>query len=119
MIRGKQLKLLAIYAALFVASLSPLRAQEIASEPLTIGTSYLVSTHGAERRIHVVLPPGYAETDRTYPILVMLDAGLNQDFFLTLGMERWNRLWQRSAPVIFVGVETVDRQRELLPPTED
>lgn len=119
MIRGKQLKLLAIYAALFVASLSPLRAQEIASEPLTIGTSYLVSTHGAERRIHVVLPPGYAETDRAYPILVMLDAGLNQDFYLTLGMERWNQLWQRSAPVIFVGVETVDRQRELLPPTED
>ncbi|WP_417622145.1 hypothetical protein [Parasphingorhabdus sp.] len=74
----------------------------------------MVSTHGAERRINVVLPADYDKTDRTYPILIMLDGGLKQDFYLTLGMERWNQLWQRSAPVIFVDVETVDRQRELL-----
>jgi predicted alpha/beta superfamily hydrolase len=117
--KGKRLKFLAIIAALLVTGLSPLQAHEVPSEPLMIGTSYMVSTHGAERRVHVVLPPGYDETDKTYPILVMLDAGLKQDFFLILGLERWNQLWQRSAPVIFVGVETVDRQRELLPPTED
>lgn len=116
--KGKQLKFLAIIMAFLIAGPSLLQAQAIiASEPLTIGTSYLVSTHEAERRIHVVLPPDYEKSDQTYPILIMLDAGLNQDFFLTLGMERWNQLWQRSAPVIFVGVETVDRQRELLPPT--
>lgn len=114
------MKFLAITAALFMLALSPLQARDsIASEPLTIGTSYLLSTHGAERHIHVVLPPDYDETDKSYPILVMLDAGLKQDFFLTLGMERWNQLWQRSAPVIFVGIETVDRQRELLPSTAD
>ena len=89
----------------------------VKSEPLTIGTSYLVKTHDAERRIHVVTPQGYDEGEDAYPIVIMLDAGLKQDFFLTLGMERWNQLWQRSAPAIFVGVETVDRQRELLPPT--
>jgi len=114
------LKILAMIVAVFMLGLSPSYARdEINSEPLTIGTSYLLSTHGAERRIHVVLPPEYDDTDKSYPILVMLDAGLKQDFFLTLGMERWNQLWQRSAPVIYVGVETVDRQRELLPPTED
>lgn len=112
------MKFLAIVVALFLSGLSPLQARDvIASEPLTIGTSYRVSTHGAERRVNVVLPADYDRSDRTYPIWIMLDGGTKQDFFLTLGMERWNQLWQRSAPVIFVGVETVDRQRELLPPT--
>mgnify|MGYP003641052542 CR=1 FL=1 len=117
--KGQQLKRLALVAAIYLLGLFPLQARDsIKSEPLTIGTSYLLSTHGAERRINVVLPVDYYDTDRAYPILIMLDGGLKQDFFLTLGMERWNQLWQRSAPVIFVGVETVDRQRELLPPTE-
>ena len=47
----------------------------------------------------------------------MLDGGIEQDLFLALGMQRWNQLWQRSEPAIFVGVETVDRQRELLSPS--
>jgi len=106
--------------AFFVLSFfaTPLSAQEIPrSEPLTIGTSYFVSTHDADRRVHVVLPDGYEDNEQLYPIVMMLDAGLKQDFFLALGMERWNQLWQRSSPAIFVGVETVDRQRELLPST--
>ena len=97
---------------------TPLAAQEaIASQPLTIGTSYNVEIEDAERRINVVPPAGYKAEEAAYPLVVVLDGGLRQDFFLTLGMERWNQLWQRSAPAIFVGVETVDRQRELLPPT--
>lgn len=99
-------------------ALSPSHASDtVLYEPLTIGTSYIVSTHGAERRINVVLPADYDSGDRSYPIIIMLDGGLRQDFFLSLGMERWNQLWGRSSPAIFVGVETVDRQRELLPPT--
>ena len=101
-----------------VAIATPVHGHDvIESEPLTIGTSYLVNTHDADRKVHVVTPQGYDAGEEAYPIIVMLDAGLKQDFFLTLGMERWNQLWQRSAPAIFVGVETVDRQRELLPPT--
>jgi hypothetical protein len=87
------------------------------SEPITIGNSYQIRTQDVDRQVNVVLPSTYEDGNKTYPLLIVLDAGLSQDFFLTLGMERWNQLWQRSGPVIFVGVETVDRQRELLPPT--
>ncbi len=112
------MKFLVTILASVLLGFSPSYASEVVtSEPLTIGTSYVVSTHGAERRINVVLPADYETTDREYPFVIMLDGGLKQDFFLTLGIERWNQLWGRSAPVIFVGVETVDRQRELLPPT--
>ena len=112
------MKYYAIVLTILFCLATPLSAQEVPrSEPLTIGTSYFVSTHDIERRVHVVLPDGYEDSDQSYPIVIILDAGLKQDFFLTLGLERWNQLWQRSSPAIFVGVETVDRQRELLSPT--
>lgn len=99
---------------------SPLAAQNApVSQPLTIGTSYIAEIEDAERRINVVPPAGYDAGEAAYPLVVVLDGGLAQDFFLALGMERWNQLWQRSAPAIFVGVETIDRQRELLPPTRN
>ncbi len=123
--RRSLLSVLAL-AFLLPAFLSPLAAQPAPkpaptpapeSEPITIGTSHRMRTHDADRRINVVVPPGYDADDKLYPLVLVLDGGLGQDFFLTLGLERWNRLWQRSSPVIFAGIETVDRQRELLPPT--
>ena len=107
---------LALIAMLVFAA--PAQAQDAAQdEPITIGTSHRVFYNGVERRVNVVVPRAYDEGETAYPLVVVLDGGLDQDFFLTLGLYRWNRLWQRSAPAIFVGVETVDRQRELLPPT--
>lgn len=112
------MRVLGSIVAAMLFSATPLYGHDIIeTEPLTIGTSYLVETHDAERRVHVVTPQDYDGGEQAYPIVIMLDAGLKQDFFLTLGIERWNQLWQRSAPAIFVGVETVGRQRELLPPT--
>ncbi|MFB0613222.1 alpha/beta hydrolase [Aurantiacibacter poecillastricola] len=99
---------------------SPTSAQQvIASRPLVIGTSYSVEVLDVLRELHVVPPPEYADDDRAYPLVLVLDGGIRQDLLLTLGMERWNQLWGRSAPAILVGIETVDRQRELLPPTSD
>lgn len=110
----------ALLAALLVSLLHMPVAAQIGSvsEPLTIGTSYLVDTHGAARRINVALPAGYEASGDSYPLVFMIDGGLGQDFHLALGLERWNQLWGRSQPAILVGIETVDRQRELLPPTE-
>nr|WP_137678632.1 alpha/beta hydrolase-fold protein [Parerythrobacter lutipelagi] len=98
----------------------PAAAHEpVSAEPIVIGESLTLTTHDAERRLNVVLPRGYEQGESTYPLILMLDGGLSQDFYLALGVERWNQLWDRSQPAIFVGVETVDRQRELLPTTAD
>ena len=119
------MRLMSLLAAFGLAMPGALLAQEspssepFPSEPITIGTSYTLETHEAARRINVIVPHGYGESEDSYPILLMLDGGVEQDLFLTLGLSRWNLLWGRSEPVIFVGVETVDRQRELLPPTSD
>ena len=88
--------------------------------PLTVGETANVSVLEAEREINVVLPQGYADNeDQTWPVVFMIDGGMQQDLMLGVGIHNWNRLWGRSSEAIFVGIETKDRQRELLPPTRD
>ena len=109
----------ALLAAASLAANSPTESVTPAPEPITIGASYEVETHGAKRRINVLVPPGYHASDKSYPLVVMLDGGASQDLFLQFGVHRWNQLWGRSEEAIIVGVETVDRQRELLPSTRN
>jgi hypothetical protein len=49
----------------------------------------------------------------------MLDGGQAQDLLMGAGLHRWNTIWGRSKDAIIVGLETKNRQRELLPPTDD
>lgn len=89
-------------------------------EPLTIGETTRLTVLEAEREINVVLPTDYAETaDKTWPLVVMIDGGQAQDLMMGVGVHNWNRLWGRSQEAIWVGIETKDRQRELLPPTSE
>ena len=88
--------------------------------PLVVGESATATVLEAEREINVVLPSTYAqETERQWPIVIMLDGGMQQDVMMGVGIHNWNRLWGRSKEAIWVGIETKDRQRELLPPTGD
>ncbi|KEO91192.1 iroE protein [Erythrobacter longus] len=88
--------------------------------PLVVGETATASVLDAQREINVILPPDYGDDlERRWPVVVMLDGGLQQDLFLGVGIHNWNRLWGRSKGVIWVGIETKDRQRELLPPTRD
>ncbi|WP_233996686.1 alpha/beta hydrolase [Porphyrobacter sp. CACIAM 03H1] len=89
-------------------------------QPLTIGETVTVEAIGAERQVNIVLPIGYAEEpDKQWPVVYLLDGGVTQDLMMGAGLERWNTIWGRSANAIIVGIETKDRQRELLPPTGD
>ena len=87
-------------------------------EPIVIGENYTVEAVEAERAVNVILPRDYAtREDERFPVVFVLDGGRGQDLMLHVGIERWNRLWSRSREAIVVGIETKDRQRELLPPT--
>ncbi|QZD89327.1 alpha/beta hydrolase [Qipengyuania aurantiaca] len=108
--------MITILASVVLASSAPVAAIE--PEPLVIGESYSFDALDAERSVNVILPPDYeAEPEKSWPIIVQLDGGTGQDLFLGNGVEKWNGLWGRSRPAILVGIQTVDRQRELLPTT--
>lgn len=94
--------------------------QAVEPQPLTIGETVTLEALGAERSVNIVLPPDYAaDPDRRWPVVYQLDGALKQDLMMGAGLMRWGALWGRSEDAIVVGIETRDRQRELLPPTAD
>jgi predicted alpha/beta superfamily hydrolase len=93
-----------------------------ASDPLIIGTTHTLHADdlGEDRTINIVLPASYAkQPSRRYPVLYLIDGGLDQDLLHIAGVVRLGAIWGRSAEAIVVGIETKDRRRELVGPTQD
>ena len=89
-------------------------------QPLTIGDTVTLEALGQSREINIVLPPDYAkEPDKRWPVIYQLDGALRQDLMMGTGLMRWGALWGRSEEAIIVGIETRDRQHELLPASAD
>jgi predicted alpha/beta superfamily hydrolase len=109
-----------VIGLLAAAALASAPAPEPAPQPLTIGETVTLEALGAERAVNIVLPPDYAkDPEKRWPVIYQIDGAMNQDLMLGTGLMRWGALWARSADAIIVGIETKDRQRELLPPTGD
>jgi predicted alpha/beta superfamily hydrolase len=90
-------------------------------QPIEIGRSFKVHSAalGEERIVNVHLPPGYGTGEKRYPVLYLIDGGVDQDFPHVTGTARLGALWGRSQEAIVVGVATKDRRRELVGPTRD
>jgi predicted alpha/beta superfamily hydrolase len=102
------------------AALAMAPAPPPAPQPLTIGETVTLEVLGASREVSIVLPPDYAKDPaKRWPVVYQLDGDIRQDLMMGTGMLRWNALWGRSEDAILVGIATKDRQRELLPATQD
>jgi predicted alpha/beta superfamily hydrolase len=92
-----------------------------AAEPVPAYESLrmMSSVTGEERRINVYLPPGYgADTVTRYPLLLMLDGGLDEDFpHLATSADRLIRR-HATPPFVIVGIENTDRRHDMTGPTE-
>ena len=115
------MKLLVAFAAIVSAGL--LQAQEtVEPAPIQIGSAYVLQSKplGEARTVNVVVPASYAkERGKRYPVLYLIDGGIDQDLLHVAGVAHLNALWGRSAEAIVVGIETKDRRRELVGPTRD
>ncbi|MGB3797171.1 MAG: alpha/beta hydrolase-fold protein [Alteraurantiacibacter sp.] len=98
-----------------LALAAPAAAQDAAT-PITIGHTHQVNWAGEvkARDINVFLPQGYDEGDDDYPVLYLIDGGLDQDFLHVTGTLALNAMWGRSQPAIVVGITTRDRRAELI-----
>ncbi|WP_423602309.1 alpha/beta hydrolase [Sphingomonas sp. MS122] len=104
-----------ILAAVLLAVLPlPVLAQP-AGTPIIIGQSYKLqsTTMGVARTINIWLPPGYAEGTQRYPVLYLLDGGIEQDFHHISGLAQLGTIVGTTRDVIVVGIETIDRRNEL------
>jgi len=109
--------LLALLA--FVAAV-PVAAQTPTSGPIIIGQTWRLPSRAlaTERVVNVWTPHGYAESGRRYPVLYLIDGGLAQDFHHISGLAQLGALSWQTQEMIVVGIETVDRRRELAFPIE-
>lgn len=93
-----------------------------AMRPIVLGESRRIVSKalGEERTINIVLPPGYAKNPtRRYPVLYLIDGGVDQDLLHVVGVAQLGAVWGRSSEAIIVGIETIDRRRDLTGPTRD
>jgi predicted alpha/beta superfamily hydrolase len=94
----------------------------VTEAPIVLGTSlrFQSGVLGAVRTVNVVLPPSYAaKPERRYPVVYVIDGGVEQDLVHVAGTAQLGEIWGRSGEAILVGVETIDRRRELTGPTAD
>lgn len=112
--------LLAGSAAVFVAA--PALAAPTGGRPIAIGESFeLPSTVlGETRRLNVWLPAGYGQGDARYPVLYLLDGGVEEDFHHISGLAQISGAYGLTREFIVVGVESGPRRRALMtfPSTE-
>ncbi len=92
-----------------------------AGTPIVIGESFAIASASLDedRTYNVWLPPGYEESGKNYPVLYLVDGGLEQDFQHISGLAQLGSVAAMFEDVIVVGVETKDRQKELTFPTLD
>jgi hypothetical protein len=92
-----------------------------AAQPIVIGESRTIQSTalGEARGYNVYLPRSYETGDKRYPVLYLLDGGLDQDFLHIAGLAQYGALSGHYEEMIVVGVETKDRRKELTYPTMD
>lgn len=90
---------------------------QLKSKPITIGNSDLLYSEilKEDRTINIYLPTDYNKNDTiTYPVVYILDGGVEEDFIHLVGLVRFNtQPWiDRFANSIVVGIENTNRKRD-------
>ncbi|MEO8635563.1 MAG: alpha/beta hydrolase-fold protein [Gemmatimonadales bacterium] len=112
--------LLALTGVALTVRTAPLAAQASAlGEPVTIAQRYALPSAvlGQTRRILVYLPPGYATSGKPYPVLYLLDGGLQEDFLHIAGIASLAADFRRMREFVVIGIEGIDRRHDLIHPT--
>lgn len=95
---------------------SPLFSQNN-TKPLIFGNSEVFHSNilKEDRNINIYLPEEFNPTDATkYPVIYILDGGVEEDFFHIAGIVRYNtQPWVERFPrSIVVGIENTNRRRD-------
>ena len=118
------LSVVAFAAAISCLAAAPAAAQPAAptGEPIVLGMSHTIRSAALneDRRVNVRLPAGYAaESERRYPVLYVLDGGVNQDFPHIAGLAQHGEMSGTFDEFIVVGIETKNRIWELTTRSQD
>ena len=105
------MKFLISTLCIFMLHLNGLIAQE--TKALNIGEIQTFSSEilKENRELNIYLPQNY-NTSHKYPVIYLLDGGMNEDFLHVVGLTQFYNLMYAMPEVIFLGIVNVDRQRD-------
>lgn len=85
-------------------------------KPIVIGQTYSIESKilGQKRNLTLYLPPEYAESKEPFPLMVLLDGGVKEDFHHIVGIASLAAEYRNIRPFIVVGIENIDRYHDLL-----
>ncbi len=111
--------LLAGSAASLVAA--PALAAPAGGKPIVIGQSHeLMSTYlGEPLRLNVWLPASYKDDGPRYPVIYLLDGGVDEDFHHVSGLANISGAYGLTREFIVVGVESGPNRRYHMTPRSD
>ena len=109
------LKSIVLATALLCGFADPALAQTAESTPIVIGQSLTMESKilSQTRRINVHLPPDYAKSGKTYPVLYLIHGGEKEDFPHIAGLAQLGELSWTYREMIVVGIEGIDRRHDL------
>lgn len=81
-----------------------------------VGKTYSLQSKilGQKRHINVYLPASYADNSKYYPVLYLLDGGVEEDFLHIVGIASLAADFRNMREFIVVGIEGVDRYHDLV-----
>jgi predicted alpha/beta superfamily hydrolase len=107
--------LLALAAASLVGGGAWRETTTGAPTPIVIGQSYAIGLRdGSSQTLNVWLPASYAEGERRYPVLYLLDGGVDEDFHHISGLARISGEYGVTREFIVVGIESGPKRRQLM-----
>lgn len=88
---------------------------------IVIGESFKLASDitGESHEINVWTPPEMGKDNKTYPILYVIDGGLDQDFQHIAGLAQLSTISGRFETPIVVGIRTSNRYYQLTPKMTD
>jgi hypothetical protein len=94
-----------------------------AQEPATLTFGVIDHLHseklGEDRRLNVLLPPGYEGSTERFPVIYLLDGSAHEDYFHVASLIDFLATYGVMPKTIVVGISNVNRQRDFTPPTKD
>lgn len=87
----------------------------LVEKPLVIGSTFQLKSKilKSDRQVNVWLPPSYSKGDARYPVLYVIDGGLDQDFQHLSGLAQLATINASFDELIVVGIRTQNRIQEL------
>ncbi len=87
--------------------------------PIVIGHAFELRSKvlGDTRTINVQLPEHYGEPGRHFPVLVVLDGGVKEDFVHIAALAQITAAYDQGQELIVIGIAGVDRRHDLTSPS--